>query len=181
MSDTTTGDATTDTTTVDDADTNTTTVDGQGDQDDKAAKAGREAADLRRRLKAAEKQLDEYRAAGQTELERAQAKAEAAERQAGDLLDRLQAVTLDQQVQRTARDLGIVDPAMASRLIDRGQVTWQDGAADPESVKRALKDLVKEFPRLTRSGDVDATTGGELAAGSGLDGRVNAALHALRP
>lgn len=146
---------------------------GSGDGDgDPAEKARREAADLRRRLRAAEKERDDLKASQQTDAERLSARAEAAEARATGLADRVRKANLRLAVLTEAPDLGIVDSRLAMRLLDAEKLSYDEETDEPERepLVAALKAAAKEYPSLTRGGDADGgrrTGGGAEQQGGG--------------
>jgi hypothetical protein len=149
---------------------------GKGGDGD-AAKARREAAELRRRLKATEAERDQLKAAQQTDAERLAARAEAAEGTATKATEKLRVANLRLAVLSEASGLGIVDPKLAVRLVDAGKVEYDDdGEPDKATVIQQLKDLVEEHPNLTRTGDADNGRKGSAAEGDGK-AKVNAFLR----
>lgn len=175
---------TTDTTTdaqVDETDAQeptTTDVPGATPDDGDAGKARREAADLRRRLKQAETMLAKHEEAGKTELERAAGRAEAAESEASALRDTVRELSLAGMIRGEAQDLGVVSPEAAARLMDRDTLEWGDNHQPTrDSVLKALRAVVKEFPFLTAAGDIDHRTQGTTANANSTADRIN---HLIR-
>jgi len=123
------------------------------DADDQS-KANREAARYRRALRDAEKQLEAARAElskladeKKTEAERERDKRIAAEAR----IQEMEAKTRDAEVRHavllTASKLGVHDPEDAFRLIDRGELSFDDQGM-PENIEEVLKDLIKRKPYL---------------------------------
>lgn len=158
--------------------TTSTTGDPAGD-DDAAAKARRESAELRRRLKAAETERDQLKNASLTEQERAQARADKAEQQARAATERLETASLKAEVGLLAGKVGIRPDATAAalKLVDRESITFADGEADKTSVERALRSLIKEHPFLAGAGRADAGESGDRTAAPSMGSRINAALR----
>lgn len=131
--------------------------DGEPAGGDDAAKLKREAAEYRRKLRAAEAEVAALKQATMSDSERLEARAKAAEERAAGLVASVQTVNLKATVQRLAKDFGIVDPSLAARLVERDKVSFSDDTHEPEaeSVKSALKVAVEEYPSLTRAGDSD--------------------------
>ena len=149
--------------------------------DDPAAKARREAADLRRRLKATEAERDQLKAAQQTDAERLAARAEAAEGTATKATERARALAARLAILEAAPGLGIVDPKLAARLVDVSSVEYDDdGEPNRDQVRKQLEALVEEHPHLTRSGDADTGRRDKPAEGTGKD-QVNAWLRGEAP
>jgi hypothetical protein len=133
--------------------------DGDGDDGARtsAAKARREAKELRDRLRAVEEERDRLKAAQMTDQERLEARAKAAEERAQTVQARLRKASLRAAVADHASALGIVDPTLAARLLDDAGITYNDDdEPDEAGVKAALRSVIERHPVLTRGGDSDA-------------------------
>lgn len=130
--------------------------DGEPKNDDDAGKARREAADLRKRLRETEEERDRLKSSQMSDTERQEARVKAAEEKASGLETSLRTAHLTVAVNRHAKDFGIVDPALAAKLLDGSKVSYDDQhQPEAESVKAALKAVVEEHSILTRAGDSD--------------------------
>jgi hypothetical protein len=158
-----------------------------GDSGRELEKARREAAGLRKRLEAAEKERDELKKAGETEKERAERERDEARKASDGAVARLRRASLKAEVGLQVRDLGIVNAKAAHRLIDEDAIKYDDeGEVEEESVTKALKAAVKEYPFLTRAGSADGGEGGGNGGSGGAVGKdavgkgLNAALRRAR-
>lgn len=143
--------------------------------DSDAAKARREAADLRRRLKQAETMLAKHEEADKTELEKATNRADLMQAETDRMRTALRAAMLTGVVDREARALGITSPTVAQRLLDEATITWDDdtNTPDPKTVTQALRAVIREFPLLTRAGDVDHAAGTTTGRAGSTADRIN--------
>lgn len=142
--------------------------------EDAAAEARREAQDLRKRLRAAEKERDDLKASQQTDAERLSARAEGAEAKATSVAERLRKANLRLAVLEASPDLGIVDSKLAIRLLDPEKLTWDEETEEPDrpALTAALQGVAKEYPALTRAGDADAGRKGGGAGSQEGDGKA---------
>lgn len=143
---------------------------GSGDDDpaEAAAKARKEAAQLRKRLRDAEKERDDLKAASMTDAERAEAERAADRERADKATARVQRLSRERHVLALAGSLGIIDSAAAAKLMDADQVEYDDdGEATRESVERALQAAVKEHTFLVRGGGSDGGRKGDAPTGDG--------------
>lgn len=146
-------------------------ADQQGADDPQERRLTRENQSLRQRLRAMEAELEKHRAAQQTDLERALARAEKAEKASADIAGRIQRLELERAIDGLRQRHGIVaSAATCARLIDPSKITWgDDHVPDREAVSEALKALAKSDPALVRQGPGDAGAGRSGGPQGGTD------------
>jgi len=120
---------------------------------EEAKKLRSEAQNLRKRLKDFEKAEQDAKDAQLSEVERAkkqysdlQAQHETYKLQAQDRIVR-------SEVQMQARELGIINPGVAAKLINWAELEYDDDGM-PTNAKQLLENLVKNEPYLARSAQV---------------------------
>lgn len=132
-----------------------------------ARKLRSEAKNLRDRAKKAEAELEQLKNAGLSDAEKR-------DRELTSKSERITALEADirmLRVQVTAGKLGIVDPEAAAKLLNWDGI---DGD-DPKQLERALRDLVKEKPYLSKLGD--GADGGAGRNGARAEGDMNSILR----
>lgn len=110
--------------------------------------------DLRRK---AEK-YDELEAANKSELEKANARAEEAEKRATTAETRIKDLSLSTAIRDAASKAGFIDAGDASALIDRSNIEF-DGD-EPKNLDKLLGALAKAKPHLVKEGGEPAPTTG---------------------
>ena len=102
-------------------------------------------------LKTLVKQKKEHEDAEKSELQKAQERAAALEKEKETLLASQKTRTAQYDVAVKAAKLGIVDPDAAYRLMDQGKIEFDD-AGNPTNTEVLLQDLIKNKPYLVGSG-----------------------------
>lgn len=130
------------------------------------AQARSEARDALREKKRLEREVQELRAkeqqradAEKTDLEKAVARAEAAEKTTEALRNQLQQEAIRNAVEIAARDLGFQKPALVHKLIDVSGVEFDEETGRPKDVEDLVKQLAKEEPYLVAAKTNGATGG----------------------
>lgn len=129
-----------------------------------AMKATRDAE--KRRADAAEAELQKHRDAQLSELEKANKRAEAAEKARSDAESSLRERTVQSAVVSAAAAANFVNPDLAARLIATSDVEL-DTDGSPKNAEKLVADLAKQYPYLVRSAgsfDQGARTNGAAAA-----------------
>lgn len=103
---------------------------------------------LKDQLKAITEERDTLRSASMTEEERIRAEAETAKNEAIALSERLRQTNLENAVLKEGRDLNLIDPDAAVKLLPNEQVQYDD-AGRPTNVKPLLQELVAQKAWLT--------------------------------
>lgn len=116
----------------------------------------REAAANRVAAKKASDALEAMKAAQMTDAERAAARLKELEAAQTAWETERRALTTQAEVERQARKLGIVDEDAAARLIDTGQITYDD-AGKPVNVEALLAELVRARPWLKAADQPQST------------------------
>jgi Phage minor structural protein GP20 len=125
-----------------------------------AARYRTELRDAQSKLKDAEKAQKERDDAEKTELQKAQDRARELEGEVATRDTKLRDLTLAQEVFKQAKKLDIVDEDAAFRLMDKGQVVY-DEAGRPTNIDDLLTALVEDKPYLkgkSRTGPKPAST-----------------------
>lgn len=147
---------------------------GGGDQ----GKLTSENRSLRQRLKAAEAERDKLKGATQSDIEKANERATAAETRAAGLETQLRSSSLRSAISDAKSQFGIVaSAATVARLVDHDAIEWDDnGNPTDASLKDALKALAKSDPALVRQGPGDGG-GGRATNGKADGGDMNALIR----
>ena len=126
------------------------------DEDDDQPIKASEARRLREQIKrfrmeaeAAQSKVAENERGQQSELQRAQGDAAKWQKQALEAQQRIQELQIRHAVASVAASVGI-EPELAERLIDLSEIKVEDDEIDLKSVKKALEEMVKKYPRLGR-------------------------------
>lgn len=156
--DTSTTDTSTDDQNNDTSTTDTSTVD-LGDAGRRALADERTARrNAERTAKAARAELDKLRADGQSETEKAIAKAKA--EGSSEALAKANARVLKAEVRAVAASK-LNDPADASHFLDLADFTvGEDGEVDSAAIAKAIDRLIKEKPYLAKGGESRRPSGG---------------------
>lgn len=108
-----------------------------------------DAAKVRSERNAMEAELKKLQDSQLSETERASKRLQELEAKHATFESERQTLQLQMQVERMARQLGIVDEDAAYKLLDTSSIKWQDGK--PIGVDEALKSLVESKPYLVAS------------------------------
>lgn len=173
-----TGTTTTDDTQTDDdttGDTGTTTTD-LGDAGARALTAERTARrTAERNAKAAKAELDKLRADGQSETEKAIAKAKADG--GSEALAKANARVLKAEV-RAAAASKLNDPSDATHFLDLSEFeVSDDGEVDAKAIAKAIDALLKDKPYLAK-GEARRTTGSADGGARGTNGKAGPDMNA---
>lgn len=114
-------------------------------------------------LKTLVKQKKEHEDAEKSELQKAQERAAALEKEKETLLASQKTRTAQYDVAVKAAKLGIVDPDAAYRLMDQGKIEFDD-AGNPTNTEVLLQDLIKNKPYLVGSGSSAANAAKQTPA-----------------
>jgi hypothetical protein len=114
------------------------------------------------------KEYDDIQAAGQSELEKAQAKIAELEQVNGSSGAELRQARLEEKIAALAPAKGIVDVDLALAALDRSdiKVEW-DGNGQPKDVAGVVDELLKQRPALAGKGASTGFGGGTRGNGSG--------------
>lgn len=125
-------------------------------------------------LKTLVKKSREREDAEKSELQKAQERAAALEKEKETLLASQRTRTAQYDVAVKAAKLGIVDPDAAYRLMDQGKIEFDDAGA-PINTEVLLQDLIKNKPYLVGSG---SSAGNPPKTRDGIDPTILAARKA---
>ena len=125
-------------------------------------------------LKTLVKQKKEHEEAEKSELQKAQDRAAALEKEKEALLASQKTKATQYDVAVKAAKLGIVDPDAAYRLMDQGKIEFEEDGS-PKNTEALLQDLVKNKPYLVGSGSSAAN-----AAKSHIDAADKVILEARK-
>lgn len=111
-------------------------------------------------LRAAKTELDEIKSAGASELEKAQQRAEAAEKARDDALATAKATRLETAIlaEASKSDRKVVDPKAVLSLIDRKALTLDDDG-NPTNIAEAMDSLLADKTYLVGTGGTTRTNG----------------------
>ena len=118
-----------------------------------------EAAEYRKRLRELERAIKAHEEEKLSEHERMQRRVAELERERYEYELRLREHTLRYETMLRARELGIVDPEAAYRLLDLAEVEYDEDGR-PTNLERLLRDLVRKRPYLLGSAGASATNPG---------------------
>ena len=109
-----------------------------------------EAAEYRKRLRELERALKQHEEEKLSETERLRLRLAELEKELGEREVRMREHTLRYETMLRARELGIVDPEAAYRLLDLAEVEY-DETGRPTNLERLLRELVRKRPYLVGS------------------------------
>lgn len=115
-------------------------------------------------LRAKAERLDEIEAANQSELEKAQQRAEQAEQALEQIKVEMRSTRLRAAIEGAARDLGAVDASDVFALVDKDQVTVGDDGQVTGAVE-AVKALLEAKPHLVGNQTAPAPAPGSADGG----------------
>lgn len=159
--------------------------DGAGDGKDKDDTGLKTALDKERdarkaaeqRAKAAEKERDALKTAGQTDAEKAAAERDAAKARADKYVATVRTANGREAVRSAAKEAGAPDPDLIYRLV-KADIDFDDDD-EPTNVDRLVMDIKKEYPDQFKVKPGKADAGGEGAKGAPKKGAdMNAWIRA---
>ena len=109
-------------------------------------------------------------AALERELEQERERAKALEQERAEIEDRARERTLQSAIMREAARLGVVDPEIVARLIDRAAIEF-DEQGEPRNVGALVEELIKAKPYL-RGMSISAPNPARAQASDELDARL---------
>lgn len=109
-----------------------------------------EAAEYRKRLRELERALKAHEEEKLSEQERLRLRLSELERELGEREVRMREHTLRYETMLRARELGIIDPEAAYRLLDLAEVEYDEDGR-PVNIDKLLRELVRKRPYLVGS------------------------------